>query len=306
MPPKPSPPAPPPASTLEDFNKAIAANPKDAAAHLGRGNLYLAKLDYDKAIADFDKALQLDPALADAHAKRQLAAKERIKAQPIPGYKQQAMEGFHVIVAQNVITHNDDADYERKPLDVLRGELEAVVKLLPKRAVKALHAVPIWVEWHDDKDPDIGKSVAKYYGASGNLVLWALDKQKNPLKANSVEIIDMKALAEEHQPKRKLDRSVLLHEFSHAVHFQLFGADNPQIKAAYQQAMDRNLYDTAKDVNNREIKPYARTNEREYFAELSCAYFSKLHYFPFTRDDLKKHDPVGYKMMELTWGKANP
>jgi hypothetical protein len=83
---------------------------------------------------------------------------------------------------------------------------------------------------------------------------------------------------------------------------QLFGPDNPHIKAAYRQAMDRKLYDEAENVNGRKIKPYARTNEKEYFAELSCAYLNKLHYFPFNRDDLKKHDPTGYKMMEATWG----
>jgi hypothetical protein len=53
------------------------------------------------------------------------------------------------------------------------------------------------------------------------------------------------------------------------------------------------------------VKPYAATNDHEYFAELTCCYMDKLHYFPFTRDDLKTHDPNGYKLMEAVWGKAD-
>lgn len=97
---------------------------------------------------------------------------------------------------------------------------------------------------------------------------------------------------------------MLLHELAHAVHVQLFGAHNAAIRAAYLQARERKLYDESTTVYGRKIVPYARTNELEYFAELSRAYLHKLNYYPFTRDDLKKHDPLGYKMMELTWGKA--
>ena len=109
-------------------------------------------------------------------------------------------------------------------------------------------------------------------------------------------------MTKEHQPGVKLERCVILHELSHAVHLHLFGPDNPTIKAAHRQAMERKLYDEAEDVYGKKRKPYARVNEKEYFAELSCAYLNKLHYFPFNRDDLKKHDPMGYKMMEATWG----
>jgi hypothetical protein len=95
---------------------------------------------------------------------------------------------------------------------------------------------------------------------------------------------------------------VLLHEMVHAVHFQLFGSQNQLIRNAYSQAIDRGLYDQAKDVNGRTVRPYARASEAEYFAEISCAYLNKLHYFPFNREDLYEHDPVGYRLMVLTWG----
>ena len=45
-------------------------------------------------------------------------------------------------------------------------------------------------------------------------------------------------------------------------------------------------------------------NAKEYYAELTEAYFGKNDFFPFTRSDLEKHDPVGYQLMESTWGVA--
>jgi tetratricopeptide (TPR) repeat protein len=52
----------------EQFDKAIGAyteaiqrNPKFALAYIGRGDVYLAKNDYDHALADYDQAARLEP-----------------------------------------------------------------------------------------------------------------------------------------------------------------------------------------------------------------------------------------------------
>ena len=44
---------------IADYDKAIELNPKLAPAYNDRGNVYSAKGDYDRAIADFDKAIEL-------------------------------------------------------------------------------------------------------------------------------------------------------------------------------------------------------------------------------------------------------
>jgi len=228
--------------------------------------------------------------------------RKKLLSGPVPGYKHRNIEGFDVFLQSKVLEHADDANFKRKPLDVLELELNTITRSLPPNTVRLLRGILIWVEWDDTDDPDYGKSVAKYYGVWGNAAMWSLRNDKHPGKANNIEIISLKSLAREHQPGVKLERCVILHELSHAVHLQLFGPNNPTIRAAYTQAMERKLYDQAEDVYGKKVKPYARANEKEYFAELSCAYLNKLHYFPFTRDDLKKHDLTGYKMMEATWG----
>jgi hypothetical protein len=234
----------------------------------------------------------------------QAVDKERALASSVPGYQRRVMEGFPLLIHVDVLHHNDDPEWKRKPLDVLARELATIVRVLPQRDVDSLRRLTVWVEWDDRSDPAYGRAVAKYYGVAGDAKVWALDRGKPAGKANNIEVVSMKSLTAEHQPGVVTERCVLLHEMAHAVHFRVFGADNAAIKHAYQQAMDRKLYEKAATAGGGTVRPYAATNEFEYFAELSCAFLDKLHYQPFTREDLKAHDPVGYQLMEKVWGPA--
>jgi tetratricopeptide (TPR) repeat protein len=46
---------------MADYNEAIRLDPKYAPAYLNRGNAYRSKDDYDLAIADYNEAIRLDP-----------------------------------------------------------------------------------------------------------------------------------------------------------------------------------------------------------------------------------------------------
>lgn len=58
---------------IADFTQAIQLNPKDAKPHVNRGNAYSDKGDFDHAIADYNEAIQLDPKFAFAYLNRGLA-----------------------------------------------------------------------------------------------------------------------------------------------------------------------------------------------------------------------------------------
>jgi hypothetical protein len=202
----------------------------------------------------------------------------------IEGYKRHTIEGFTLLVNRQVLDA-DTSEFERKPLDVLALELRAVAGMMTPKALDVLRRLVIWVEWdevHPLASGRDGTAVAVYYGGHQ---LSLFKKGMHPLKARTVTILRMKSLTREHQPKRDSGRCVLLHEIAHAVHDQLLTRDHPGIKAAYKQAMERKLYDKAQ---------YLTTNESEFFAELTCAYFDQLHHHPRTREELKKHDPVTY------------
>jgi lipoprotein NlpI len=55
---------------IADYNQAIRLDPKYAIAYNGRGNAYRAKGDNDRAIADYDQAIRLDPKFAFAYYNR--------------------------------------------------------------------------------------------------------------------------------------------------------------------------------------------------------------------------------------------
>ena len=55
---------------IADYNRAIELDPKDASAYYNRGNAKKAKGDLDGAIADYNRAIELDPKLAIAYYNR--------------------------------------------------------------------------------------------------------------------------------------------------------------------------------------------------------------------------------------------
>jgi Mlc titration factor MtfA (ptsG expression regulator) len=99
-----------------------------------------------------------------------------------------------------------------------------------------------------------------------------------------------------------------LHELAHAYHNRTvrmsFG--NLEIKAAYEKAKASGKYERVerKDSEGRSHmdRAYAMTNPQEYFAECSEAFFSRNDFFPFTREELKAHDPEVFALLGRLWG----
>ncbi len=58
---------------IADYNQAIKLNPKDAEAFNNRGVAYGYKGEYDRAIADYNQAIKLNPQLAEAFNNRGIA-----------------------------------------------------------------------------------------------------------------------------------------------------------------------------------------------------------------------------------------
>lgn len=55
---------------IAEFNKALELNPNSAAAYINRGSVYKLKGEYDLAMADFTKTLELNPNSAPAYCNR--------------------------------------------------------------------------------------------------------------------------------------------------------------------------------------------------------------------------------------------
>ena len=97
-----------------------------------------------------------------------------------------------------------------------------------------------------------------------------------------------------------------LHELAHAYHDQVLDFENKDIVAAYNHAKVTGSYDKVERRNgdgrpNTFEKAYAMTNHMEYFAESTEAFFSRNDFYPFTRADLHKHDPMMEKLLQRIW-----
>jgi hypothetical protein len=230
------------------------------------------------------------PVFVSAQEKRTDGSK--LKA---PGYTNKQIHGFTVMISDETIKQNEVSTLERKPLEVVELELKTVSEVCPAKMLTFLRKVPVWVEWNEIVSFNNGRegtAVAIYYGGhQANLLQAGMNAQK----AKSVTILRLSKISELRQPKSDIGQCALLHEMSHAVHVEILGTDHAGIRAAYKQALERKLVDQA---------AYAATNEMEFFAEMTCAYFEQLLYFPRTRAELKKHDPVTFKLMEGIWGKG--
>ena len=127
---------------------------------------------------------------------------------------------------------------------------------------------------------------------------WLREHGINPEKAGCVEIANAKNFlaCTLDQPWRDL------HELAHSYHDKVLGFENPAVDAAYQAAVASKTCESVLRISGRIEKHYALTDAKGYFAEGSEAYFGTNDFYPFVRAELRKHDPVGDKMLQEAWG----
>ena len=72
----------------------------------------------------------------------------------------------------------------------------------------------------------------------------------------------------------------------------------------HKEAMAKGLYDKVLLYNGQRVRHYGASNQMEYFAESTEAYFGMNDFYPFVRAELKEHDPKGYALMVKIWGRV--
>jgi hypothetical protein len=94
---------------------------------------------------------------------------------------------------------------------------------------------------------------------------------------------------------------VVLHELAHAYHDQVLGFDEPRIKEAYERFRQSGHGDAALLFDGTHVPHYGLTDEKEFFAEMTEAYFGCNDFFPFNRAELKESEPAITKLLEDIW-----
>jgi len=95
---------------------------------------------------------------------------------------------------------------------------------------------------------------------------------------------------------------VVLHELAHAYHDQVLGFDEPRIKKSYEDFKRSGHGEGVLLYNGSRVRHYALTDHKEFFAEMTEAYFGVNDFFPFNRAELMTAEPEIYELMQNIWG----
>jgi len=95
---------------------------------------------------------------------------------------------------------------------------------------------------------------------------------------------------------------VILHELAHAYHDQVLGFDEPRILAAYERFKHSGRGDAALRYDGKCVRHYALTDHKEFFAEMTEAYFGINDFFPFNRAELMTAEPEIFSLLQAIWG----
>jgi len=185
--------------------------------------------------------------------------------------KVQEVSGFQVWIEKPALPHAETAE----ALKILRAKLDAVSTALgPSPALATLRRFTVVMRWKDR--PDLHPLLLFHDGFLD--VPDILSFVAGRPRANGI-----------------------VHELGHAfarAHPEL----EPRIREAYAHARDAHLYDNV-EWDGHYGRAYASTNASEYFAELSKTYVTQTgEWYPHTRADLAKHDPMGYRLVVDAWG----
>jgi arylsulfatase A len=208
------------------------------------------------------------------------------------------LAGWTVHISRALIATNAAATV--RALELLQAQLQEIVRVVPAEAVAELQKVPLYFSPEYPNTPPR----AEFHPDAG----WLRKHGRDPVMAKGVEFTNVRIFEAE---TRRMP-NFALHELAHAYHNRCLpeGFDNPQIKAAYERAKASGKYDRVErqdsEGRKRLDRAYALTDPQEYFAEDTEAYFSRNDFYPYTRDELKQHDPEMFALLGKLWQVAPP
>jgi hypothetical protein len=233
--------------------------------------------------------------LEKAKAEIQEQAQSRDKTANGDGKREsRVIEGWTVLINRELLAKEGAAT--AKALELLQAQLQEIIRVVPKAAVTELQKVPLYFS---PEYPGIAPRAEFHPGAD-----WLADNGRDPVMAKGVEFTNIRVFEAD---TRRMP-NFALHELAHAYHDRVLpgGYDHPLIKAAYDQAKASGKYDRVErqdsEGRKRMDRAYALTNPAEYFAEATEAFFSHNDFFPYTSEELKKHDPVMHELLGKLWG----
>jgi N-sulfoglucosamine sulfohydrolase len=206
----------------------------------------------------------------------------------VEGYTPHEIEGWPVRVSDRLM--KEQPSQTTRVLELLASQLGEVKTSLPTEALAILKNVPIWLS-----PPYDGFRPTGEYHPNAK---WLKDQGRHPQLHQCVEFTNTAIF------EREIRRMpvMVLHELAHAYHDQVLGFDHRQVRSAYDRVVASGIYDAVQRRGGKTERAYAMATCMEYFAETSEALFGVNDFFPFTKQELRRHDPEMAKLLTRLWG----
>jgi len=201
------------------------------------------------------------------------------------------LEGFRIRVDDRLLPGGEEEALGREALDFLRAKLVDIRLVMPPEKLARLREVTIVL------DVACGELASMQYHPSADWLAdhgYPRDLARCVHLPRAADVATVRNVAE--QPW------VILHELAHAYHDQVLGFEEPRVLAAWEAFKSGGAGDAALLYDGSRVRHYGLTDQKEFFAEMTEAYFGTNDFAPFNRAELKTSFPDLHALLESIWG----
>jgi hypothetical protein len=203
------------------------------------------------------------------------------------------IEGWTVRVDDRLFSPPHDT-LGARTLKLLEAKLADITYVVAKERLEKLQAVTIVL------DLTHGKLRAMQYHPDAG---WL---EANGYARDLAKCVHIPEAADLPTPRNIREQPwVVLHELAHAYHDQVLGFDETRIREAYERFKKSGHGDAALLYNGQRVRHYGLTDHKEFFAEMTEAYFGMDDFFPFNRAELMTAEPEIYELLRTIWEPGN-
>ena len=219
------------------------------------------------------------------------AGEERPKPPTLPtAHTTRNIEGWTVRVDDRLLK-GDGAALGERAVKLLTARLVAITIVVPEKSLAKLRAITI------EMDLDYGDLHAMQYHPSAG---WLKGKGYSEQLAKCVHIPAVQSFLSPFENHRM--PWVVLHELAHGFHDQTIGFEDERVTAVWKKFCESGKYKSVLTSPGHMREHYGLTNQKEFFAEMTEAYFGSNDFYPFVTGELMQAEPETFALLEEIWG----
>ena len=219
------------------------------------------------------------------------AAGPRAEVPPLPvSHTTRQIEGWTVHVDDRLLG-GSGAALGGRAIKLLTARLVGIGVVVPEAQLARLREVPIQLDLtHGALRP------MQYHPGAG----WLKAHGHSERLAKCVHVPDARRFLSPFENHRQ--PWAVLHELAHAYHDRVLGFDDARVVAAWKKFRDGGGYKSVLTSPGPVREHYALTDEKEFFAEMTEAYFGANDFYPFVAGELKRAEPEIFALLRDIWG----